>query len=110
MIWNGTTNDVFPVRSAYHRGEELQALSKGGCSRVGDETKVWKVLWSLKFQNAVKLFMWRACNKPTKVDLFQRGVVDDKLCPLCGVEWMMNLSSIFDGAVQQRKMCGDEDQ
>ena len=35
--------------------------------------------------NAVKNFLWRACNNllPTKMNLMRRGIVKDARCPIC---------------------------
>jgi hypothetical protein len=36
----------------------------------------------------VKVFLWKACNNilPTKHSLHKKGVTEDSLCPLCGLE------------------------
>jgi hypothetical protein len=38
--------------------------------------------------NVLKVFMWRECNNvlPTKVNLMKRKIVEDPLCPICGLE------------------------
>jgi hypothetical protein len=35
-----------------------------------------------------KNFVWHACHEilPTRVNLHRRKIVDDALCPLCGIE------------------------
>lgn len=43
LIWRGTTNGVFSVRSSYHIDKELQALRYNGSSRQGVGTLVWKI-------------------------------------------------------------------
>jgi hypothetical protein len=34
------------------------------------------------------MFLWKACNNilPTKENLFKRGIVDDHLCLICGLQ------------------------
>jgi hypothetical protein len=66
----------------------MQLMQRGGCSRVRDGELVWKMIWNLKVPNAVKMFMWRACNNllPTKMNLMRRGVVQEAKCPICGRE------------------------
>jgi hypothetical protein len=83
LIWNGTINGIFSVRSAYHLGKDIQQRSRGECLNTDKGMDVWKALWSLKVHNSVKLFMWKACNNllPSKLNLFRRGVVVDNLCP-----------------------------
>jgi hypothetical protein len=57
LIWQGTTNGVFSVKSAYHMENELQAFRRNGNSRQGAWNTVWKMIWNFKIPNAVKLFM-----------------------------------------------------
>jgi hypothetical protein len=68
LIWRGTTNGVFTVRSAYHLGKE-----------------VWKFIWSMNVPSPVKLFMWLACHNvlPTRSNLYRRKVVENFICPCC---------------------------
>jgi hypothetical protein len=88
LIWKGTENGVFTVRSAYHLGKELQDQEGGQCSQGQKGQEVWKSIWSLEVPNSVKLFMWKACNDllPTKTNLFKRKVVEDTKCPCCTLE------------------------
>lgn len=67
---------------------DLQALPHSGGSRVHNNEGVWKAFWQFNAPNAVKLFMWKASNNllPTKANLFRRGVVTNKLCPICELE------------------------
>jgi hypothetical protein len=46
---------------------------------------VWKTIWALNVPNAVKMFMWKACNDllPKKMNLLHRGVIHNALCPIC---------------------------
>jgi hypothetical protein len=83
LIWRGTENGVFIIRSAYHLGKEIQNQEGGQCSQRHKGHEVWKAIWSLKVPNLVKLFMWKACNDllPTKTNLFKRKVVEAKSCP-----------------------------
>jgi hypothetical protein len=88
LIWQGTKNCVFSVKSTYHLGKEIQQRMVGDCSHVDKEKDVWQLIWSLKIPNSVKHLLWRACKNilPTKTNLFNRNVVDSKLCPCCLVE------------------------
>jgi hypothetical protein len=85
LVWRGTTNGMFSIKSVYHMENELQAIRRSGSSREGTRDSVWKIIWNLKIPNAVKIFMWKACNDllPTKVNLLRRGVVSDSLCLIC---------------------------
>jgi hypothetical protein len=73
------------VRSAYHLGKEIMAITKGQCSKSNLERGVWKFIWSMRVPNQVKMFTWRACHNilPTRSNLVQRKVFKDSLCPCC---------------------------
>jgi hypothetical protein len=85
LIWRGTSNGVFLVRSAYHMEKDLQASRHSGGSRHDTGTVIWKTIWNLKIPNESKHFMWRACNDlfRTKANLQRRRVVPNPICPIC---------------------------
>jgi hypothetical protein len=64
---------------------EDQARQMRECSQRHSSFSTWHVIWSLPISNAVKMFLWKACNNilPTKENLLQRRVVSDNLCPIC---------------------------
>jgi hypothetical protein len=88
IIWNGTSNGMFFVRSAYHLGLELMRRQEGECSTRPIRGDFWKRLWSIKAPNSLKFFLWRACHNllPTKQNLLRKGVVEDGLCPCCKIQ------------------------
>jgi hypothetical protein len=88
LIWRGTKNGGFSVRSAYHLEMERRDRDKGSSSSVYSVSHLWRRLWSLKLPRHILLFLWRACNEilPTKNNLYKRKVVTDQLCPMCGSE------------------------
>jgi hypothetical protein len=83
LAWNGTSNGIFSVQSAYHMGMEIQECSQGSTSQGGSGHRVWSFIWSLEVPNPAKLFMWRACNDllPTRSNLARRKIVEDNVCP-----------------------------
>lgn len=85
LAWNGTTNGIFSVRSAYHTGMEIQELSQGSTSQEGNGHLVWSFIWSLEAPNPTKLFMCRVCNDllSTRSNLARRKIVEDNSCPCC---------------------------
>jgi len=85
LVWQGTNDGVFSVKSAYHMGMDSNSRSKGSASCVSLENRIWKVIWALEVPNSVKMFMWRACNDllPTKCNLLKRKMMDESVCPYC---------------------------
>jgi hypothetical protein len=88
LIWLGTNNGIFSVRSAYHLGLEIMERDRGQSSKTEKVSAVWSSLWNLPIPNSVKVFMWRACNDilPTRLNLFKRRVIDDGRYPWCNLE------------------------
>jgi hypothetical protein len=74
LIWRGTHNGVFMVRSAYHMEVERQSFMRGAYSNPREEEDAWKVCWKLHIPNAAKMFLWRAFHNllPTKTNLKKR--------------------------------------
>jgi hypothetical protein len=88
IIWSGTSNGMFYVRSDCHMGLELLRKQKGECSSRLSSADFWKKLWAIKIPNSSKIFLWRACQNllPTKQNLLKKGVVEDDLCPCCKIQ------------------------
>jgi hypothetical protein len=76
---------------------ELKERERGQCSTAVIDSGVWKAIWDMKVPNSVKLFNWRACQNilPTRVNLFQRKVVDDCSCPCCGSEEETTIHAVW---------------
>jgi ribonuclease HI len=87
LVWMGTKQGNFTVSSAYHMGKENGLKEEGSCSNVHQIAEIWKGVWRIKCARAVKMFLWQACNNilPTKEKLFKRHIIDDPLCPICGL-------------------------
>lgn len=98
LVWRCTSTGIFSVCSAYHLGKDIQRWTSGACSSPEANKEVWKVLWSLKVPNPVKVFLWKACHNlfPTKVNLFKKKIVGDFLCPCCGREDETILHILWD--------------
>jgi hypothetical protein len=79
LIWLGTKNENFSVKSAYHLGLEIIERDRGQTSQVEKGTNVWCSLWNLQVPNPIKMFLWRACNDilPTRKNLLKRRMIDD---------------------------------
>lgn len=85
LVWTGTTNGCFSVRSSYHLEMSSRAQERGECSSVQERTKVLKHVWKLKTTGVVKNFLWKLCSNalPTKDLLLRRHIVSDSTCPMC---------------------------
>ena len=57
LIWEGTTNGLFSVESAYHLAKEMEDKNKAECSKSTWSSGVWKRLWKLKIPNVEKNFL-----------------------------------------------------
>lgn len=56
LIWKGTANGVFYVRSAYHMQKETETLAIAESSSKRGFSEVWKKLWALPIPNVEKNF------------------------------------------------------
>jgi ribonuclease HI len=87
LIWRGSPNGCFTVRSAYYIQLEITKRGLATCSTNKESTSLWKQLWALKIPNNQKNFLWRASQDilPTRGNLRRRKITDDYLCPICGL-------------------------
>jgi hypothetical protein len=78
----------------------------GDCSNVDKEKDVWQLIWFLKTPNSVKHFLWRACKNilPTKINLFNRKVVDSNYA--LAVLWRRRMFFMLCGVIELPRMCG----
>lgn len=51
LIWRGTSNGIFTIRSAYHMDMEMKAMKKGEGSAIILDDSFWKTLWHLRVPN-----------------------------------------------------------
>jgi len=88
LYWRGTTTSNFTVKSAYHLEKEHIERHKVGVSTCYEPSDFWKLLWDMKVQKSIKMFLWKACKDifPAKVNLQKRGIDLDPLCIFCKME------------------------
>jgi hypothetical protein len=67
---------------------ELENRGLAESSSAQNQRKVWRNIWGLRVPSVEKNFLWRACHEilPTRKNLQQRKIIDDPLCPICGLE------------------------
>ena len=84
LVWLGTSNGFFFVRSAYHLAKEKSISDRGMCSSSANMDRLWNQIWNIKGAHVVKMFLWKACNDilATKLNLFNKGIVPGSLCPI----------------------------
>jgi hypothetical protein len=87
LIWIGTSNGCFSVKSAYHQEMARRVQDKGESSNHKEATEVWNQIWKLPIQGVVKNFIWKFCSNalPTKDALHRRHIVSDPVYPVCRV-------------------------
>ena len=54
LIWRGTKNGVFSVRTAYYMQMEMASRNEAACLESGKQNLVWKRIWSLSVPNCEK--------------------------------------------------------
>ncbi|KAF5477294.1 hypothetical protein F2P56_003944 [Juglans regia] len=88
IIWHGTKDGSFSVKSAYHLVKDREMANHGQASTSNGLKEVWKKIWKLDVTPGDKTFLWRACQEalPTQSNLFKKKVVSDPLCPICNRE------------------------
>jgi hypothetical protein len=81
LVWAGTKQGDYTVRSAYHMVKENGIRVGGSCSNAQDMAALWKGIWKIKCARVVKTFLWQAYNNilPTKELLFKRRITADPL-------------------------------
>ena len=96
LIWIGSRNGKFLVRSAYHLTQVAQ--ERGGQATSLDQSMAWKIwrgIWSMNVPNKVKHFTWKVCRNilAIKENLWRRKVTQEGLCEECSdtIESMTHL-------------------
>ncbi|XP_042942596.1 uncharacterized protein LOC122276753 [Carya illinoinensis] len=85
LIWQGTKDGVFTMKSAYYLQNELNALMFHQSCLIIKKKTIWTRCWSFKIPNALKTFMWRACleSLPTRLNLAKKRICESPKCLVC---------------------------
>ncbi|XP_059437026.1 uncharacterized protein LOC132170149 [Corylus avellana] len=88
MVWVGTTNEVYSVRSGYHLESSMLEREAGTCSNNSYIIEFWREVWNVRGPTVVLMFLWNACHNilPTRENLYRRGILQDPLRLICWLE------------------------
>ena len=97
LIWGGTKNGVFAVRSGYHFLLDDSHRTDPGPSDTSLLVQAWNTIWSIQVPPKVRHFLWRASHEslPTWQNLHRRHVIDDPICPSCNSKMETTLHIIW---------------
>ncbi|OMO94204.1 hypothetical protein COLO4_16479 [Corchorus olitorius] len=88
LIWPSNKDGEYSVKSSYKvvKGKSTKRVRSGPSSSYRVPDSVWKVLWSLKVPNRVRIFLWKACKAFLAAGhiLWRRHLQDTPICPCCG--------------------------
>lgn len=86
LVWAGTKNGIFSIRSAYHLAKTLKDMEQGSSSTGVQTGEIWRNILKIGGPRVVQIFLWIACQNslPTKGNLFRRHLTSDDLCPIFG--------------------------
>ncbi|CAL1400383.1 unnamed protein product [Linum trigynum] len=96
LIWHGTADGVFTVKSAYHLAVDIDRRRGGWRATVGwMDKESWIRLWEANIPPKLKVFVWQILHRilPTTEALIEKRVQVHPRCPVCwdSVETMEHL-------------------
>jgi hypothetical protein len=91
IAWNGESNGLFTVRSAYQLGLQptLEKLSHGqSISEPSGERSIWNLVWKAVVPQKLWVFAWKTStsNLEVRTGLHRRMPEKDPVCTICGCE------------------------
>lgn len=60
MIWRGSTNGIFFVKSTYHLAKDMEDRAMAGSSKGALNNDVWMKIWHLKVPNSEEIYIYMA--------------------------------------------------
>jgi hypothetical protein len=57
LVWLGTNNGQFFVKSASHLAKEISIMDKGMCLNSINLDRLWNHIWNIKGTRVVKMFL-----------------------------------------------------
>uniref|UniRef100_A0A2N9IMR2 Reverse transcriptase domain-containing protein n=1 Tax=Fagus sylvatica TaxID=28930 RepID=A0A2N9IMR2_FAGSY len=85
LIWPGSTNGNYTVKSGYRFLVEDELNNQPGSSNPTFGHSVWRELWATSVPKKIQHFLWRAVQEaiPTKRNLMRRNIIQDQICEMC---------------------------
>ena len=98
LVWGGTRNGRYAVRSGYHLLIHERAQADPGPSDTTAMTNLWHSIWSLQIPPKTRHFLWRACHEslPTRRNLHHRYIIDDPTCENCSNQVETTLHALWN--------------
>lgn len=88
LIWTGSKDGAFTVKSGYNTLRERETASfakENPSSSHQTPRKQWNALWKMQTSPKVRIFIWNVCQNavPSKENLWKRKILPDPICDLC---------------------------
>ena len=98
LVWGGTQNGRYSVRSGYRLLMDESLKNNPGCSNNSQLAQLWKSIWTLFVPPKVRHFIWRACHEslPTRANLHRRHILDDERCETCKLSGETAIHAIWN--------------
>ena len=84
LVWVGNKNGEYTVMSGYHFAKKKANKNERTSSDSSNLSQLLNVVWNFKGPRALKMFLWRVCNKIllAKENLYKRKNDTDSKCPI----------------------------
>uniref|UniRef100_A0A2N9GI95 Reverse transcriptase domain-containing protein n=1 Tax=Fagus sylvatica TaxID=28930 RepID=A0A2N9GI95_FAGSY len=98
LVWGGTRNGRYAVRSGYHLLIQEKAQADPGPFDTTEMTNLWHSIWSLQVPPKTRHCLWRACHEslPTRRNLHHRHIIDDPTCENCSNQVETTLHALWN--------------
>ncbi|KAK2367272.1 putative mitochondrial protein [Trifolium repens] len=87
ICWQGTKDGHYTVRSGYNAQMEwaITTSAQAQPSNLLQGAHIWNKLWKIEAPPKQLHLLWRILHNaiPTKINLLNRGIMCDSMCPMC---------------------------
>src|ERR1044072_99720 len=87
-MWEGTTDDVYSIKSGYNFHMRKQVINTSSTSVVDQNPRLWNSVWNSGCFSRSNDLLWRGCRDilPVSASLRVKNVDVDLMCVRCGCE------------------------